>query len=106
MLARIAHELYWLGRDLTRAEFTARVVDGVFQLELQGQPEAAQGVTLGWSELVTMLDTAHDGESNTSASALHRLTLDPDAPGSIRASIERARDGARAVRDVISAEMW
>ena len=43
MLARIAHELYWLGRNLTRAEFTARVVDGVFQLELQGQPDAAPG---------------------------------------------------------------
>ncbi len=106
MLARIAHELYWLGRNLTRAEFTARVVDGVFQLELQGQPDAAQGVQLGWSELVTMLDTPGPGAPVAHSGALHRLTLDPDAPGSVRSSIERARDGARAVRDVISAEMW
>ena len=35
MLARIAHELYWLGRNLARAEFTARAVDGVFRAELQ-----------------------------------------------------------------------
>jgi uncharacterized alpha-E superfamily protein len=106
MLARIAHELYWLGRNLTRAEFTARVVDGVFQLELQGQPDAAQGVTLGWSELVAMLDSPQAADAGAGAGALHRLTLDADAPGSIRSSIERARDGARAVRDVISAEMW
>ena len=33
MLARIAHELYWLGRNLARAEFTARAVDGVFRAE-------------------------------------------------------------------------
>ena len=107
MLARIAHELYWLGRNLTRAEFTARVVDGVFQLELQGQPEAAQGVQLGWSQLVAMLDTpARGAAGDARPDALHRLTLDADAPGSMRASVERARDGARAVRDVISAEMW
>ena len=36
MLARIAHELYWLGRNLARAEFTARAVEAVFQSELQG----------------------------------------------------------------------
>ena len=36
MLARIAHELYWLGRNLARAEFTARAVEAVFQAELQG----------------------------------------------------------------------
>ncbi len=29
MLARIAHELYWLGRNLARAEFTARAVEAV-----------------------------------------------------------------------------
>ena len=30
MLARIAQELFWLGRDLTRAEHTARMLDGAF----------------------------------------------------------------------------
>ncbi len=31
MLARIGYELYWLGRSLARAEFTARAVEAVFQ---------------------------------------------------------------------------
>ena len=39
MLARIAHELFWLGRNLARAEHTARMLDGVFQADLQGRPE-------------------------------------------------------------------
>ena len=43
MLARIAHELYWLGRNLARAEFTARAVEAVFQAELQGTSEAHAG---------------------------------------------------------------
>ena len=38
MLARIAQELFWLGRDLTRAEYTARILDGVFHADVAGAP--------------------------------------------------------------------
>ena len=54
---------------------------------------------------VAMLD-AERAPPATHDEALQRLTLDADAPGSMRASVERAREGARTVRDVISAEMW
>ena len=37
---------------------------------------------------------------------LRRMTLDRDEPASIIACVSRAREGARTVRDVISAEMW
>ena len=37
---------------------------------------------------------------------LRALTLEPDNPPSVIACIGRAREGARTVRDVISAEMW
>jgi uncharacterized alpha-E superfamily protein len=104
MLARIAHELYWLGRNLARAEFTARAVEAVFQSELQGTSEGAPGVSFGSGGLLAILgDVADDGSG---APALDQLTLDPQRPGSMLASIERAREGARTVRDVISAEMW
>ena len=42
----------------------------------------------------------------TRATALSRLTLDEDEPASIVACVGRAREGARTVRDAISAEMW
>ncbi len=107
MLARIAHELYWLGRNLARAEFTARAVDGVFRAELQSAAESAPGVTFGWSGLVTMLGGANGLDpALTREEALERLTLDADRPDSMLAAVERAREGARTVRDVISAEMW
>ena len=35
MLARIAHELYWIGRYVARADDTARMLDGLFQASLQ-----------------------------------------------------------------------
>ncbi len=107
MLARIAHELYWLGRNLARAEFTARAVEAVFQAELQGTSETTPGVSFGSGGLLAMLGDVSDEPAHLrSGQALGQLTLDPERPGSMLASIERAREGARTVRDVISAEMW
>jgi uncharacterized alpha-E superfamily protein len=107
MLARIAHELYWLGRNLARAEFTARAVEAVFQAELQGTSETAPGVSFGSGGLLAMLgDVSEDPTEPRNSQALGQLTLDAERPGSMLASIERAREGARTVRDVISAEMW
>ncbi len=107
MLARIAHELYWLGRNLARAEFTARAVEAVFQAELQGTSEATPGVSFGSGPLLAMLgDVGDDPTRPRNGQVLGQLTLDAERPGSMLASIERAREGARTVRDVISAEMW
>jgi uncharacterized alpha-E superfamily protein len=103
MLARIAHELYWLGRNLARAEFTARAVEAVFHAELQGTSDQP-GVSFGSGGLLAMFGDVD--ESQRSSHALGQLTLDAERPGSMLASIERAREGARTVRDVISAEMW
>src|SRR6201747_1179033 len=101
MLARIAHELYWLGRNLARAEFTARAVEAVFHSELQGTSEGTPGVSFGSGGLLAILGDT--GEANGGGQALDQLTLDPQRPGSMMASMERAREGARTVRDVISA---
>ncbi len=107
MLARIAHELYWLGRNLARAEFTARAVEAVFQAELQGTSETTPGVSFGSGGLLAMFgDVSEEPILPRNGRALGQLTLDAERPGSMLASIERAREGARTVRDVISAEMW
>lgn len=118
MLARIAHELYWLGRNLARAEFTARAVEAIFQAELQGASDGAPGVSFGSARLLAMLG---DGDQRSPGAAfgaqaearsrarswgLDSAALDTARPGSMAASVERARAGARTVRDVISAEMW
>ncbi len=81
MLARIAHELYWLGRNLARAEFTARAVEAVFQAELQGTSESRPGVSFGSGGLLAMFGDAH--ESPRASEALGQLTLDAGRPGSI-----------------------
>src|SRR5580692_4379775 len=95
MLARIAHELYWLGRNLARAEFTARAVEAVFQAELQGASDRVPGVSFGSHGLLAMLgNTEVEGETGGNGRALGGLTLDARRPGSMLASVQRAREGA------------
>ena len=105
MLARIGHELYWLGRNLARAEFTARAVEAVFQSELEEVPETMPTVAFGSGGLLAMLGHVEQGHPRRQE-VLEQLTLDGARPVSMLASVERARAGARTVRDVISAEMW
>jgi uncharacterized alpha-E superfamily protein len=108
MLARIAHELFWLGRNVSRAEATARLIDGVFQADVQAYHEDPAGVTLSWDSVLAIMGStatiAHGRASRDETVAL--LSTDHSNVNSVVASVARAREGARTVRDVISAEMW
>ena len=107
MLARIAHDLYWLGRHLVRAEHTARMLDGLFHADLQGRPDDPASVTLSWDALLVIMGAG--GASDAPArrdDVVRLLTMAPENPVSIVSSATAAREGARTLRDTISAEMW
>ena len=53
MLARIAQELFWLGRDLVRAEQTARMLDGAFHADVVGAEQ--RGVALSWEGVLAVI---------------------------------------------------
>ncbi|HEY4094442.1 MAG TPA: alpha-E domain-containing protein [Baekduia sp.] len=106
MLSRIAQELFWLGRNIARAEHTARMLDGVFQASLQGRPDDPAGVRLGWGSILAIMGAEAGGLPARRAEVLSRMTLTHDEPASVIACVARAREGARTVRDVVSAEMW
>ena len=105
MLARIAHELYWIGRQLSRAEHTARMLDGVFHADVQGRRDDA-GVRLSWDALLAIMGAERPERSGTRDEVVQRLTLDRSNPASVASCVTQAREGARTVRDVFSAEMW
>ncbi len=128
MLARIAQELFWLGRDVTRAEHTARMLDGAFHADVAGAP-VERGMALQWPGVLAIIgakapapgpsagareEAAREGEHalDWRASPIDRseiaalLTLDTDSPASIVSCVSRARELARTLRDVISTEMW
>jgi len=121
MLARIAQELFWLGRDLARAEHTARMLDGAFHADVAGAP-GERGIALSWDGVVAIIGakpSAH-GEPASEAGDTTEfpvvvsgrgevaalLTLDTDSPASIVSCVARARERGRVLRDVISTEMW
>jgi uncharacterized alpha-E superfamily protein len=130
MLARIAQELFWLGRDLTRAEHTARMLDGAFHADVVGVGAGSQprGIALSWDGVLAVIgakppapgEDAEEESSQDKARAggwtppgpLGRgeiaplLTLDTDNPASVVSCVYRARERARTLRDVISTEMW
>jgi uncharacterized alpha-E superfamily protein len=128
MLARIAQELFWLGRDLTRAEHTARMLDGAFHADVAEAP-GERGLALSWDGVLAIIGAKPpaQGEPGTSELALPDgesrpappvstgrrrsevaalLTLDADSPASIVSCVSRARERGRTLRDVISTEMW
>src|SRR6202044_1345695 len=124
LLARIAQELFWLGRDLTRAEHTARMLDGAFHADVAGA-SGERGIALSWNGVLAVIgakppapgEEAAEGAAAEAADAapfalLGRsevaplLTLDTDSPASVVSCVYRARERARTLRDVISTEMW
>jgi uncharacterized alpha-E superfamily protein len=115
MLARIAQELFWLGRDLTRAEQTARMLDGAFHADVAGGSREG-GIALSWGGVLAVIGAKPpvpgEEEEPVRPGYLGRaqiaplLTLDTDSPASVVSCISRARERGRTMRDVISTEMW
>lgn len=107
MLARIAHELYWIGRYVARADDTARMLDGLFRASLQS-PSGPESGRLPWEAVMTALGAPIESTARPmdADEAVRVLTLDADSPASVTACVERAREGTKRVRDVVSREMW
>jgi uncharacterized alpha-E superfamily protein len=116
MLARIAQELFWLGRDLARAEHTARILDGAFHADVAGVP-GERGIALSWEGVMATIGAKPPapGEEETAVPEAARLgraevasllTLDTESPASVVSCVARARERGRTMRDVISTEMW
>ena len=115
MLARIAQELFWLGRDLTRAEHTARILDGAFHADVSGVPGEG-GITLSWEGVLATIGAKPPAPGEEEIEVPNRrlgrievarmLTLDTDSPASVVSCVARARERGRTMRDVISTEMW
>jgi uncharacterized alpha-E superfamily protein len=106
MLARIAHDVYWLGRHLVRAEHTARMLDGLFHADLLGRADDPSSVTLSWDALLAIMGSGASGAPARRDDVVRLLTTDGDNPVSIVSCVSAAREGARTLRDTIPAEIW
>lgn len=108
MLSRTADHLYWMARNIERAENMARVLDVTQKMALlahAGQQEAAL-----WLPPVMISGNLaafqHQAGELNAAQVFRYLALDENNPTSIVSSLNAARENARAVRVAMSSEMW
>ena len=107
MLSRVAESLYWTARSIERAENTSRLVDVSFHGLLDAgisDPEQE------WRDLLRATGReARFSErfaEHTPRTVTEFLLWHPDNPDSVTASVARARENLRGVREQISSEMW
>ncbi len=106
MLSRVADSIYWMSRYVERAENVARFISVNLNLSLDMPGEAGQQ----WLPLVVITGDeatfAQRGNETTKENVVQFLTFDEENPNSILSCLRAARENARSVREIISAEMW
>jgi uncharacterized alpha-E superfamily protein len=108
MLSRTADHLYWMSRQIERAEGLARMLDAHYRHSLL--PHTTEVVARDWRATLGSLGQLEPylerhGEV-LPAAAFHYLAFDRDNDGSIVSCLRQARENARAVRGTITSEMW
>ena len=108
MLSRTASNLYWMGRYLERADFTARLIEATQRLA--ALPSSYGGASNAWESALAATWMTHAyaarGLPIAEAPVSEFLTLDPSNPSSIRCCLDTARANARSVRTALTEEGW
>ncbi len=106
MLSRTADAVYWMSRQMERAENQARLLDVLYQMSLL--PGGVDQQTLASPLLVSGTEEIfHQHHPILNMELLIRFcTLNRNNPASLYNNLRQARDNARIVRGDITSEMW
>lgn len=106
MLSRVAENIYWMARYIERAENTARLIMVNTNLLL----DLPKGEHPGWQPIVEILGDEdsylQQHEDFHERTVLKYLIAEPNSPISILNCLQRARENARTIRDIIPREGW
>jgi uncharacterized alpha-E superfamily protein len=102
MISRVAEHCFWLSRYLERAEDTARILDVNQTLLLDFDVPLEQQ----WHPLLIISGIHHLPDDADAETVQQYMTWETANLSSIASSITAARENARIIREVISAEMW
>ncbi len=106
MLSSVAERLYWTSRYLERAEVTARLVNAYAHFIL----DIPRGFEPGWQSLIEIIDgnEAFDKRFTkySERNVMDFLIADERGPGSVRFSINSARQNVRTTRDSLPESFW
>ncbi len=106
MLSRVAESIYWMNRQIERAENIARATETTLDMAIEGTMQPGRL----WNGLVcTFGDQADFWQRHGLADQPHViqfLAFDRENPNSIVSCLAQARENARTVREMISTAMW
>ncbi|QWX85445.1 alpha-E domain-containing protein [Cellulophaga sp. HaHaR_3_176] len=108
MLARVANNLFWMGRYIERSEHIARYLNVNYFSSLDAPNKLSQSRQF---VLRSMLYMVGDPEMDDSAileekDIFYKIALDPNSSYSILNNVKNARENANSARDLISTELY
>jgi uncharacterized alpha-E superfamily protein len=107
VLARVADRIFWMSRQMERAENMARILgvtSNLVLLDTGGLREQNLLAPLSITETEAAYKERHD--KLTLPAVIEFMALDEKNPSSIYSCLKWARDNAHAVRWQITSEMW
>ncbi|MDH4147975.1 MAG: alpha-E domain-containing protein [Acidimicrobiia bacterium] len=108
LLSRVADSLFWAGRQVERAEDSARIVAAYTDTIV----DLPRSVTTSWAPLLAITGhlppspASNGGLVTDEVEVITHLLADLDNPGSVASSINGARENLRSARDVLPREAW
>ncbi len=106
MLSRVAESIYWMSRYIERAENIARFVDVNFRLIL----DIPMNIALQWEPMIRVTGDndlfTERYHSPNQENVVNFLVFDRSYMNSVISCVNKARENARTVREIISTETW
>jgi uncharacterized alpha-E superfamily protein len=108
MLARVANNLFWMGRYIERSEHVARFMQVNYFSSLDAPNEKSQNRQFVLRSLRFMVGDPLNDESVEldEEKVLFNLGMNHDIPYSIICNVKSARENANSARDLISTELY
>ena len=108
MLARVANNLFWMGRYLERTEHIARFINVNYFSSLDAPNEVSQSRQFVLKSILYMVnDTVIDSDDELNEQeVLFDVALNPENEFSILNCFKYARENASSARDLLSMELF
>ncbi len=110
MLSRVAESLFWLGRNVERAETVARILDVNLSRSVDLHSQRDGQAEKLWHSVMRCAGFAHDEPETSNGSSLNdamaHCSFDPENASSIASSVRVARANALSIRSELPTEVW
>jgi uncharacterized alpha-E superfamily protein len=107
MLARVADNLFWMGRYIERTEHMARYLNVNYFSSLDAPDTRSQSRDFVLRSMLVMAGIPNSAqEKMKEQQVLFRIGMDPENPISLLNAVRSARENALSARDLISTELY